>query len=128
MRYYNENPQVTYWREKYEESQRMYDVLKDSVDDFIMDVQYEKDQRKIVEFRVKDALEEFNALPWYKKMFYNFNIWYMLRDIVERQKNEIAELESRIEFQRKLICKLQKILVEMDTKIQELKANEKMFF
>lgn len=52
----------------------------------------------------------------------------MLRDIVERQKNEIAELESRIEFQRKLICKLQKILVEMDTKIQELKANEKMFF
>lgn len=74
MRYYNENPQVIYWREKYKESQRMYDELKDSVDDFIMDIQYEKDQRKIVEFRVKDALKEFNALPWYKKMFYKFNV------------------------------------------------------
>lgn len=49
----------------------------------------------------------------------------MLRDIVEQQKKEISELQSRIEFQRKLICRLHKMIVEMDTEIQELKSNEK---
>ena len=49
----------------------------------------------------------------------------MLRDIVEQQKKEISELQSHIEFQRKLICRLHKMIVEMDTEIQELKFNEK---
>ena len=48
----------------------------------------------------------------------------MLRDIVEQQKKEISELQSHIEFQRKLISRLNKILVEMDIEIQELKSNE----
>ena len=58
--YYNENPQVTLWREKYEE-QKHWKV-------------YWKSETLFTEKRMIDAFKRFNSLPWYKKMFYKFGV------------------------------------------------------
>ena len=63
MRYYNENPQVTYWKEKFQMTVKEFD---DMVNEFNKNVNdYNELENKILSF---------NALPWYKKMFYKFNI------------------------------------------------------
>lgn len=57
MRYYNENPQVTALKEAH---QKEVKLIKEAI--LILDNTYRK------------KLEEFNSLPWYKKMFYKFEI------------------------------------------------------
>lgn len=85
MRYYNENPQVTLWREKYESLKAENENLKDEISYLMLDVnQFEnilQAKKKFYEFetktteeRAKKAFLVFNSLPWYKKMFYKFKI------------------------------------------------------
>lgn len=63
MRYYNENPQVTRWKELYGDLVKKYNKL---AEDSNQDV---RDYNELV-----DKIESFNSLPWYKKMFYKFDI------------------------------------------------------
>ena len=56
-RYYNENPQVTALKEAHEKEIKN---LKKAI--LIVDKTYRKE------------LEEFNLLPWYKKMFFKFKV------------------------------------------------------
>lgn len=63
MRYYNENPQVTYLLEKIEEQEK---VIKE-----LISIQTQKAD----EFNVmRTLIFAFNRLPWYKKMFYKFKL------------------------------------------------------
>lgn len=57
MRYYNENPQITALKEAH---QKEVKLIKEAI--LILDNTYRK------------KLEEFNSLPWYKKVFYKFKI------------------------------------------------------
>lgn len=57
MKYYNENPQITALKEAH---QKEFELTKKAI--LILDKTYRK------------KLEEFNSLPWYKKMFYKFEL------------------------------------------------------
>ena len=69
-RYYNENPQVRYWMGKCAMLQQELDIANETIE-----------QKKIIgsyfieKYRfIKDEVRDFNALPWYKKMFYKFKV------------------------------------------------------
>ncbi len=55
--YFNENPQVTYWRELREKN-----------------LEYSKKAILLIDKSYRKKLSEFNKLPWYKKMFYKFEV------------------------------------------------------
>lgn len=57
MKYCNENPQITALKEAH---QKEIELMKKAI--LILDNTHLK------------KLEEFNSLPWYKKMFYKFKI------------------------------------------------------
>lgn len=66
-RYYNENPQVTLWREKalkikslFDEYRSMAEIYNESIVNALNDL--------------TDEVRAFNAMPWYKKMFFKFNV------------------------------------------------------
>lgn len=66
--YFNENPQVVVWREKYEELRRENEELrreaimaKERADFFL---------RRVKEY--SQRIKDFDSLPWWKKMCYNF--------------------------------------------------------
>ena len=61
--YFNENPQVTLWKEKYQKEVSDYNKLV---------VQYNENVEDFNE--LEDEVERFNALPWYKKMLYKFDV------------------------------------------------------
>jgi hypothetical protein len=64
-RYYNENPQVTLWREKAFKTKSLFDQYRNTAEAY---------NKRIVN-ALNDLTEEmkhFNSLPWYKKMFYKF--------------------------------------------------------
>lgn len=67
MRYYNENPQVTLWKEKAFKVKEIFDKYKEFA---------EKYNESIVKSLndITDEARLFNSLPWYKKMFYKFKI------------------------------------------------------
>lgn len=91
MRYYNENPQVTLWRKRYEKSKEENVSLKEA--NGILSGEIE--ETRIVASKWKerclkvDELNDkyisqvvecdsnkryFNSLPWYKKMFFKFKV------------------------------------------------------
>lgn len=84
MRYYNENPQVTYWKERYEEVVSNWDSMVDKYNSMVDTLEkYELDFEDFIEGRKKlwekldnyrNTLKMFNSLPWYKKMFYKFKL------------------------------------------------------
>lgn len=63
MKYYNQNPQILYWKEKYEQ-------LKIDLDLSIQLLQEDNIRLSEENYRLK----KYNKLPWYKKMFYKFKI------------------------------------------------------
>ena len=84
MRYYNENPQVTYWKERCEEVVSNWDSMVDKYNSMVDTLEkYELDFEDFIEDRKKlwekldnyrNTLKTFNSLPWYKKMFYKFKL------------------------------------------------------
>lgn len=85
MRYYNENPQVTLWREKFEKLKVETEQLKDENASLMLEaVQYRNQLEEIILKQKKEEedtrqraarfVELFNAIPWYKKMFYKFKV------------------------------------------------------
>ena len=69
-RYYNENPQVTQWREKYEKLQEELDCAIDQLETLACGRVYTEE----IQEELKDKIMNFNRLPWYKKMFFKFEI------------------------------------------------------
>ena len=69
MRYYNENPQVRHWMGKCAKLEQEIDMLYEQL----------KASEACLEFwfkeiqKLKDRVEEFNSLSWYKKIFFKFN-------------------------------------------------------
>lgn len=65
--YFNENPQVTFWREKAFNVMRLFGEYKETT---------ERYNESIVNAlnNMTDEVRIFNSLPWYKKMFYKFQI------------------------------------------------------
>lgn len=64
MKYYNQNPQVAALLEKIEEQEKQ--------------LKFAYDYNEIIVKSYNDlteAVELFNKMPWYKKMFYKFKIW-----------------------------------------------------
>ena len=55
--YFNENPQVTALKELREK-----------------DLEYTKEAILLIDKSYRKKLSEFNKLPWYKKMFFKFDI------------------------------------------------------
>lgn len=69
--YHNENPQVQLWMEQARRNQELALSYKQSRD-------YHKDMTNhlLKELMKLEAEEEkFNKLPWYKKLFYKFDIY-----------------------------------------------------
>ena len=66
--YFNENPQVTQWREKYEKIEEELDCAIDQLETLACGRVYTEE---ILE-ELKDKIMKFNRLPWYKKMFFKF--------------------------------------------------------
>lgn len=91
MRYYNENPHVTMWRETARHWEQLSKSCLDTARDFretsayfekLVDEANEQAKEAIetakewadTTYRFIDKLKEFNALPWYKKMFHKFKV------------------------------------------------------
>lgn len=68
--YFNENPQATQWREKYEKLQEELDCAIDQLETLACCKVYTEERLEAV----KDKIMKFNRLPWYKKMFYKFKL------------------------------------------------------
>lgn len=70
MRYENQNPQYIYLLEKIEEQEKKIKEL-DEHNQCVC--QYNK---MIIDGlnEMSEVIEEFNTLPWYKKMFYKFKV------------------------------------------------------
>lgn len=62
-RYYNENPQVAIWKDQAFKNQQLMIAYKNS-----------RDQEKRINQILIDKMNEFNSLPWYKKLFYKFRV------------------------------------------------------
>ena len=69
-KYYNENPQVSHWRDKYEKLQEELDCAIDQLETMACCKVYTEERLE----SVKDKIKRFNALPWWRKMFYKFEI------------------------------------------------------
>lgn len=74
MKYYNENPQVTFWRERYEHLKEEHFKLLDDYESVSDSIDYFKFQSDLIKERTEETFRFFNSLPWYKKMFYKFKI------------------------------------------------------
>ena len=61
--YHNENPQVTALQEKIEEQGKKLKTIKEKI---------EFQNGKILNWVLQ--LQEFNSLPWYRKIFYKFKL------------------------------------------------------
>ena len=68
--YFNENPQVTQWREKYEKLEEELDCAIDQL--ATMAYCKARTEKRLEE--LKDKIMRFNRLPWYKKMFFRFEV------------------------------------------------------
>ena len=68
--YFNENPQAIQWREKYEKLQEELDCAIDQLETLACCKVYTEERLEAV----KDKIMKFNRLPWYKKMFYKFEL------------------------------------------------------
>lgn len=67
VRYYNENPQVTLWREKTFKIKTLFDQYRHTAEMY---------NKRIVDALndLTDEARDFNALPWWRKIFYKFNV------------------------------------------------------
>ena len=65
--YFNENPQVMLWKEKAFKAKSLFDQYRRTA---------EKDNESIVNALndLTDEVRQFNSLPWYKKMFFKFDV------------------------------------------------------
>lgn len=61
--YFNENPQVVIWQDQAFKNQQLMIAYKNS-----------RDQEKRINQILIDRMNEFNSLPWYKKLFYKFKV------------------------------------------------------
>ena len=68
--YFNESPQVTMWREKCEKLQEELDCAIDQLETLACCKYYA--EKRLEE--VKNKMIRFNSLPWYKKMFFKFDV------------------------------------------------------
>lgn len=68
--YFNENPQARYWMGKCAMLQQELDIANETI------IQKKRIGLHFIEKYqlLKDEVRNFNSLPWYKKMFYKFNI------------------------------------------------------
>lgn len=68
--YFNENPQATQWREKYEKLEEELDCAIDQLETLACCKVYTEE---ILE-ELKDKIMNFNRLPWYRKCFFKFDV------------------------------------------------------
>ena len=66
-RYYNENPQVTLWKDKAFKTKELFDKYKE-----FEEIYNEKIVNSLND--LTDEARRFNALPWYKKIFFKFKL------------------------------------------------------
>lgn len=69
-RYYNENPQVTYWREKCEKLQEELDILYEERAGLV----FWKNEYRNLGTYMDGKFKYFNSLPWYRKIFFKFDV------------------------------------------------------
>lgn len=85
MEYYNENPQVTLWKEKCSKLKEENERLMDEVAHLELEAlnlsnqlseyrRKRKEEDEDVKNRARRFIVLFNALPWYKKIFYKFRL------------------------------------------------------
>lgn len=68
--YFNENPQVRYWMGKCAILQQELDIANETID---KTCRYgTKLYGEIID--LTESVIQFNSLPWWRKMFYKFNI------------------------------------------------------
>lgn len=78
-RYYNENPQVAWWREKAEQAQKDYNTCISLIEhlkiDYLKGKVEAETRRADSNFDIfRGETRYFNSLSWYKKMFYKFKL------------------------------------------------------
>lgn len=71
--YFNENPQVTQWRKKCEKLQEELDFAIDQLETTACCMSYTEERLEKERDKVKQ-MARFTSLPWYKKMFFKFEV------------------------------------------------------
>lgn len=68
--YFNENPQVRHWMGKCAKLEQEIDMLNEQLraSEVCLEFWFKEIQE------LKERVEFFNALPWYKRMFLNFKL------------------------------------------------------
>ena len=74
MRYYNENPQVAYWMSKCATLQQELDMVREKLEEVEESRDFWKQDSNNTLQNVFNYFKKFNALPWYKKMFFKFKL------------------------------------------------------
>lgn len=78
---YEENPQVTFWKEKVEKLEEENKGLKENIKKLQSLVDYAREYASGAwkmyenrERRVNEWIENLNRMPWWKKMFYKIKV------------------------------------------------------
>lgn len=66
--YFNENPQVELWKEKAFKTEELFDKYREFAE--LYNATIVKSLNDLT-----DEVRNFNSLPWWRKMFYKFDIW-----------------------------------------------------
>jgi hypothetical protein len=83
-----ENPQVTFWKEECERAKMKLsgwvELYKEKLEFFskrmkdrermVDSLREDKDQCRRIKERLEREMKDFNALPWWKKMFFKFDV------------------------------------------------------
>lgn len=65
--YFNENPQTVIWKEKAFKTKSLFDQYKQVAEKYNESIANALNN-------LTDEVIQFNSLPWYKKMFYKFEV------------------------------------------------------
>ena len=79
--YHNENPQVDYWIKKCELLEKELDMVRKTTEEnderFRLTIKYwgaSFEEICTKKDKLKEEMKSFNSLPWWRKMFFKFEI------------------------------------------------------
>lgn len=70
---YLENPQVQYWKGRFEELRDVLNVELEKIEEGVERLRKERNELSEKNLELQEDIKFFNSLPWYEKIFHKFN-------------------------------------------------------
>lgn len=70
---YQDNPQVQYWKGRFEELRDVLDVELGKIEEGVKRLRKERNELSEKNLELQEDIALFNSLPWYEKIFHKFD-------------------------------------------------------